>query len=590
MAEAAPTTTTTGGSGIGAILAAGDRDFLVRNSGEQVRTPSRFLVKISSIEANTVALYFSASWCPPCRRFTPKLIETYKELSSQGKSFEVVFLSADNDEEAFNAYFAKMPWLAVPFSDSDSREAIDGRFKVSGIPHLVILDAKTGEVYTEDGVEFVSVYGVEAYPFTPERINELKEQEKAAKDSQTIQSVLSTSTRDYLISNKGDKVPISDLEGKYVGLCFVVGGFGPVDQFTSVLAKIYEKLKEVGEKFEVVAVSLDSDESSFKESFAKMPWLAIPHGDKMCEKLVRYFELSSLPTLVLIGPDGKTLNNNVADIIEEHGFEAWEGFPFSAEKLDILAEKAKAKAAAQTLESLLISGDSDFVIGKDRAKVPVTELVGKTVLLYFSAKWCGPCRAFLPTLVQEYNKIKEKNSDFEIVFISSDREQSSFDEFFSEMPWLALPFGDERKEYLTKTFRIRGIPSLVAIGPTGQTVSKNAKIQLMIHGADAFPFTEERLEELQKKLDEMAKGWPEKLKHELHEEHELVLMRRGTYGCDGCEAIGSSWSYRCDECDFNLHPKCALADKEDKGEEEDGKAAEEAPAGYVCEGDVCRKA
>lgn len=169
------------------------------------------------------------------------------------------------------------------------------------------------------------------------------------------------------------QVPISDLEGKYVGLCFVVGGgYGPVDQFTSVLAKIYEKLKEVGQKFEVVAVSLDSDESSFNESFAKMPWLAIPQGDKTCEKLVRYFELRSLPTLVLIGPDGKTLNDNVADIIEEHGFEAWEGFPFSAEKLEILAEKAKAKAAAQTLESLLISGDLDFVIGKEGAKVCAT--------------------------------------------------------------------------------------------------------------------------------------------------------------------------------------------------------------------------
>jgi len=47
---------------------------------------------------------------------------------------------------------------------------------------------------------------VEAYPFTPDRINELKEQEKAEKENQTIQSVLGTPTRDYLISNKGDKV------------------------------------------------------------------------------------------------------------------------------------------------------------------------------------------------------------------------------------------------------------------------------------------------------------------------------------------------------------------------------------------------
>ncbi|KAM0853089.1 hypothetical protein ACQ4PT_051328 [Festuca glaucescens] len=575
---AAPTT----GGGVGTILAAGERDYLVRNSGEQV--------KISSIEGGIVALYFSASWCPPCRRFTPKLIEAYKELASHGKSFEVVFVSGDQDEEAFNAYFAKMPWLAVPFSDSEGRKGLDGRFEVRGIPHLVILDATTGEVLTGDGVEFVSEYGIEAYPFTPERISELKEQEKAAKDNQTIHSVLGTPERNYVISNKGDKVPISDLEGKYVGLCFVVSGYGPVEEFTTVLAKIYGKLKEVGEKFEVVAISLDSDEASFTESFSSMPWLAIPQGDKKCQKLVSYFELSDLPTVVLIGPDGKTLNSNIADIIDEHGMDAWEGFPFNAEKLAILAEKAKAKAASQTLESLLVTGDLDFVIGKDGAKVPVSELAGKTVLLYFSAKWCGPCRAFLPTLVDVYNKIKEKNSDFEIVFVSSDRDKDSFDDFFSGMPWLALPLGDERKAYLSKMFKIRGIPSLVAIGPDGKTVNTDAKAPIAVHGADAFPFTEERLKELEKKIEEMAKAWPEKLKHELHE-HELVLTRRPRpYVCDGCDEMGTSWSYACAECDFDLHTSCALGE-EKKGEEERGQdAAETAPAGYVCEGDVCRKA
>ncbi|XP_052146508.1 probable nucleoredoxin 1-1 isoform X2 [Oryza glaberrima] len=584
-------------AGIATVLAADGRDFLLRNSADQ--TDGQMLdmdfhgctyfgteVKISSIEASTVALYFSASWCPPCRRFTPKLIEAYNELVSQGKNFEVVFVSGDKDQEAFDAYFAKMPWLALPFSDSECRAKLNKRFKVRGIPHLVILNATSGEVYTEDGVELVTVHGTEAYPFTTERINELKEQEKAAKDNQTVQSVLGTPTRDYLLSNKGDKVPISDLEGKYVGLCFVVNGYGPVVQFTSLLAKFYEKLKEVGEKFEVVAVSLDSDEELSNESFAGMPWLAIPQEDKMGEKLARYFELRGLPTLVLIGPDGKTLNNNVADIIDEHGQDAWEGFPFTAEKMEILAEKAKAKAELQTLESLLVIGDLDFVLGKDGAKVPVSELVGKTVLLYFSAKWCGPCRAFLPKLVDEYNKIKEKHNDFEIIFISSDRDQSSYDEFFSGMPWLALPLGDERKQHLSKTFRVRGIPSLVAIGADGRTVARDAKTPLTAHGADAFPFTEERLLEMERKIDEMAKGWPGKLKHELHDEHELVLTRCTTYGCDGCDEMGSSWSYRCRECDFDLHPKCALG----KEEEKKGDDEAEAEADPACEGGVCRKA
>lgn len=219
-------------------------------------------------------------------------------------------------------------------------------------------------------------------------------------------------------------------------------------------------------------------------------------------------------------------------------------------------------------------------------QIPVSDLVGKNIIFYFSAKWCGPCRAFLPKLIEEYNKIKSKYSDaFEIVFVSSDRDQDSYDDFYSSMPWLALPLEDPRKSFLKKIFKIRGIPSLVAIGPSGKTVSKDVKMLLTLHGADAYPFTEERIKELEDEIENMAKGWPEKIKHELHVEHELVLTKRRSYYCDGCEGMGASWSYWCSECDFDLHPACAL--KKANGEENNGHEA--AKEGYVCDGDVCRK-
>jgi len=594
-------------------------------------------VKICSIEANTVALYFSASWCPPCRLFTPKLIQTYQELELQQQSkkslLEVVFVSRDRDEESFDAYFAKMPWLAVPFSDSESIKRLMSRFKVNGIPNLVVLGAETGEIYTKEGVKFISEYGAGASPFTPARIGELEAQERADKASQTIHSILGTPTRDHLISSNGDRVPISELEGKHVALCFLAR---PMGEFTAKLAEVYEKLKEIGVRFEVVAVYFRCDESVFQESFASMPWLAIPHGDSMCEKLVRYFDLRALPTLVLVGPDGKTMNSNIADVVEEHGVDAWEGFPFDDEdKMEVLIRRSKAKAATQTLESLLVSGDLDYVVGKDGAKarmlvsnellmglttslinfvmffffwddkrlklrwllqVPVADLVGKTVMLYFSAEWCAPCRAFLPTLVKEYGKMKERSGgdDLEIVFVSVDKDQSAYDEYFSGMPWLALPLEDERKQTLMNKFRIRAIPSLVAVGSSGATLTTDAQSHIVAHGADAFPFTEEVLEELGRKLDEEARAWPGKvMRHELHELHELALTRRDaavTYTCDECEGLGSLWSYRCDRCDFDLHPKCALGKEEEEEEAEAGIEQLLQAAAYVCEGGVCRKA
>lgn len=131
-------------------------------------------------------------------------MEVYQELASKG-DFEVVFISSDRDDESFSGYFSEMPWLAVPFSDLETRKGVKDLFKVRGIPHLVVIDAN-GKVCTDQGVVVVREYGVEGYPFTAERISFLKEQEEAAKKDQSLSSLLVSSSRDYLISSEGNKV------------------------------------------------------------------------------------------------------------------------------------------------------------------------------------------------------------------------------------------------------------------------------------------------------------------------------------------------------------------------------------------------
>ena len=59
-----------------------------------------------------------------------------------------MFCSADHDEAEFTGYFGKdMPWLAIPYDDP-TREAIMGRFSVSGIPKLSVL-APSGRVIVD---------------------------------------------------------------------------------------------------------------------------------------------------------------------------------------------------------------------------------------------------------------------------------------------------------------------------------------------------------------------------------------------------------------------------------------------------------
>ena len=68
--------------------------------------------------------------CPPCRGYTQELASSYTSIVDMGKSFEIVFVSSDQDEPAFQSYFAEMPWLALPFADRQTKQALSDKFGV----------------------------------------------------------------------------------------------------------------------------------------------------------------------------------------------------------------------------------------------------------------------------------------------------------------------------------------------------------------------------------------------------------------------------------------------------------------------------
>ncbi|XP_060214260.1 probable nucleoredoxin 1 [Lycium barbarum] len=530
------------------VLSSKERDFLIRRNGEQV--------KINSLKEKIVGLYFCGSWCGPCRQFTPKLVETYEDIYPKGYS-EIVFVSSDKDEKSFIEYLGKMPWLAVPFSDAEARKNLKQLFKVRVIPHLVFLDG-TGKVLGNEGIKFIEHFGPEAYPFTSERVNYLRLEEERAKENQSLTSLLVYGSRDFLISNDGNKISVSELERKTVCLYFAMSSHRECKNFTLKLKEVYENLKR--KNFEIVLISLDEKYEDFKESFGRMPWLALPFNDKNCERLVRYFEHKLLPQLVIISPDGKTLQKNAVKFVEEYGDEA---FPFTQEKLVTLANLKKKKLEAQTLESILVTADRNFVISNGGLKVPVCNLVGNNIILYFAASWSLPSREFLPKFVTAYQEIKKKDETFEVIFISSDQDEPSFNDFFSSMPWLALPFDDERKAFLSGRFNIVGIPVAIAISPSGCTVNTQVRHLLEMHGAGAYPFTEEHIKNLQQQLDKNTMGWPKKSRDEIdHNEHELALIHQQVYLCSGCKELGYGWSFFCKHCNYGLHPKCAAKQDE----------------------------
>nr|CCD14889.1 hypothetical protein, unlikely [Trypanosoma congolense IL3000] len=102
-------------------------------------------VSLGSLAGKVVFLYFSASWCPPCRGFTPTLVEFYEKYH-KSKNFEVVLVSWDESEEDFSGYYDKMPWLALPFGERAHVEQLGTKFGVSSIPTLIAINADTGSI------------------------------------------------------------------------------------------------------------------------------------------------------------------------------------------------------------------------------------------------------------------------------------------------------------------------------------------------------------------------------------------------------------------------------------------------------------
>jgi nucleoredoxin len=86
-----------------------------------------------------VAVYFSASWCPPCRRFTPELVSWYNQMKRTTDDFELIFVSRDRDAGAMQSYMLedRMPWPAISFNRKENNPLL--KYSGRGIPNLVVL-------------------------------------------------------------------------------------------------------------------------------------------------------------------------------------------------------------------------------------------------------------------------------------------------------------------------------------------------------------------------------------------------------------------------------------------------------------------
>ncbi|VDL81148.1 unnamed protein product [Nippostrongylus brasiliensis] len=98
------------------------------------------------LKGKMVGLYFSASWCPPCRSFTPKLKRFYEAVKESHPEFEIVLVSRDKEADALFEYYDEHmgDWTFIPeLLEKYNARSIPGMKIIKPDGSEVVKDART---------------------------------------------------------------------------------------------------------------------------------------------------------------------------------------------------------------------------------------------------------------------------------------------------------------------------------------------------------------------------------------------------------------------------------------------------------------
>lgn len=109
----------------------------------ELKSPSGKTIKLSDLRGKMVLIDFWASWCGPCRRENPNVVEAYKKYNDKkfinGKGFEIFSVSLDKDAKKWEEAIKKdgLIWKNHGI-DNGSKAAMD--YGVRSIPSGFLID------------------------------------------------------------------------------------------------------------------------------------------------------------------------------------------------------------------------------------------------------------------------------------------------------------------------------------------------------------------------------------------------------------------------------------------------------------------
>lgn len=116
-------------------------------------------IELSDFKGRVVLIDFWASWCGPCRKEMPALIELYNHYRKS--PFEVIAINIDDKLENAQEFMDQLPEYIRFTIVKDPKQEIPPKYDIKGMPTSILIDKKgiirfwhTGfkESYEEDYV------------------------------------------------------------------------------------------------------------------------------------------------------------------------------------------------------------------------------------------------------------------------------------------------------------------------------------------------------------------------------------------------------------------------------------------------------
>mmetsp|Transcript_60136 Transcript_60136/g.130423 ORF Transcript_60136/g.130423 Transcript_60136/m.130423 type:complete len:310 (-) Transcript_60136:116-1045(-) len=272
-----------------------------------------------------------------------------------------------------------------------------------------------------------------------------------------------------LETKEGKKTTLEVLDGKSIVVLFFSASWClPCLSFSPLLVEAYNAYD--GNDVAIVFIPQERGQEGYDSAYSLMPWAALPFGNSaLCASISKKYGVKGIPTVLVLSPDGKVLKENGRDDIQ-----TLKDLRKSVEKWTATAKERSEGTAGSLAWAVDLLGPT--LLTKEGEK-PTTQVLDfkKVVLIYFTAHWCPPCRGFTPILSNAYRDYQR--DDVEVVFVSRDKNQESFNTYYREMPWVALPFVERSLSgKLSQKYHVQGIPTLVVLdGQSGKMLRANAR-------------------------------------------------------------------------------------------------------------------